>query len=174
MIANCIQAFHSTTNNPVVKEGFKKSVGTVSLALAIWDLIDIGCTISDHKFSLLKCSCRELAILAGRVAVIGIALTSYPGSWLAGSVLTSMFGAPRLISWFGQNLTFSATPWHPRHVISIASAILSLPSLFYLFSASKEEERPLSDYEVKWISLFNAMTSRANLHLVNQLVRKMF
>ncbi|MGZ3732296.1 MAG: hypothetical protein ACXU9U_00955, partial [Parachlamydiaceae bacterium] len=122
-----------------------------------------------------------LACVAG---VICTGLTSQPGVFIASRLLGLAFSTPQLERVFGPNTIFVINPTHPRHIISIAGAILMAPQAlhnFYLFG--KNVCQKISAYRNNQIDEpvefgllllpFIELTTRPVLHLGNRLVSLM-
>ncbi len=179
-ITSVLKEVQKFLNNPVVKPTIKKIIGIANVIFGIWavyDLIDSarrGTLWSNKKETLIN-----VIEISARVSVIGLALSTWPGSVLVGRVATAIFGDKLLLSWFGPNLNFATTPWHPRHVVSIVSVAMGVPALVYevylgvksFFSDSKTGST-LKERVLYVINTFNVLTSRAALHCGNALMRR--
>lgn len=111
----------------------------------------------------------------GDVGLVLNSAVSPMGVVVISKIVHLFFSSGKLESFFGKNTIFAVNPWHPRHVVSVASAILMAPAMvkeaqrFYqwawLGKVSHDHYRQ-SDW-MKRALIFNFLFHRVTLHLLN-------
>jgi hypothetical protein len=192
---NFLNASVQILNQPIVKEGVKRVLGTVTFAfglVAIYDIYQIsqGREISTETFpnspKWVQVA-HKVIIVCAKISIILSAGVSQPGVFIISSLVGCFFSTGQLDQVFGPNTIFAVNPWHPRHVISIAAVILALPSIIkstyeginWAYNKFQEYQTTppdvqndwLTDAKVRLIALFNTATSRPTLHMGNQLAQ---
>jgi hypothetical protein len=181
-------------NQPVVKEGIKNIAGTVTFTFGLVEAYDIyqilkgrPVTTENHKSDpkWLQVA-SKVAIVCSKISLILSAGTSRPGIFIISTLAGQVFSSSQLTSVFGPNKSFVLNPLHPRHVFSVAALLLVLPSAgLSLYRAvneylegkakakvkAKADKNWLTDYRVRLMNLFTAVTSRPTLHIGNQVCR---
>lgn len=182
-------------NQPMVKEGVKNIVGTVTFVFGLVEIYDIYQIACGREITTEACSdypkwmqvANQVIIVGAKISLILSAGVSRPGVFIISSLIGSVFSTSQTTQVFGSNTLFAINPWHPRHVVSIAAVILMMPSLAQLaykgINWACKKIRPhqntptkeldvkiwLTDSKIRLMSLFNVATSRPTLHLGNQL-----
>lgn len=196
-IKNGIIAISQLLNQPCVKDGVKKIVGVAHFALgalAVYDICQIlnGREISteaSNESEPWKQTALKVIVLFAKFGLVLSALTSPIGVAIISAAVGAFFSAPQLEAVFGANTIFAINPWHPRHVVSIAGAILMAPAAALAIYKAGEwlchkvcqlkdtGTEPTGDENVSWLSdaktrvfaLFSEATGRPVLHMGNQL-----
>jgi hypothetical protein len=174
-------------NTPGVKEGVKNVAGVATFAFGIFEAYDLIQIITCKReiSSITPEGTRDWATLAYKIAVICAKLSiilsagvSRPGLFIISSIFGQIFSTEQLESVFGLNTIFAINPWHPRHIASIAATVLALPILLHTcFTLCREGKSAqnggpfITDAKVKFMDVFNFLTSRPTLHLGNQFCR---
>ncbi len=134
---------------------------------------------------------NKVIIVCAKISLILSAATSPPGVFIISTLVGCVFSTVQLERVFGPNTIFAINPWHPRHVVSIASVILAMPIIIqsvckgvawaykkisqYHEKSSNEPSRMwLTDAKLRLMVFFNTITSRPVLHTGNQLSRYVF
>jgi len=174
-----------TLNQPIVKETVNKVVGVGHLAFGALAVYGLYNQYNDLKISLddpWKETAFEVSKIAFFVGSICTGLTSQPGVFIASYVLGLAFSTPQLERIFGPNTIFVINPTHPRHIISIAGAILMAPATLHsLYEIGNIAYHKVSDYLGdrksgktfsfdNFIPLLIQLTTCPVLHLGNGLV----
>lgn len=124
----------------------------------------------------------KVTFLFARIAIVTSTFTSPPGLSIISVVAKKCFTANQLIRFFGPNLNFVSTPYHPRHIVSITACLLGIPETIKMLwnlslnKPEKEKEHPdtlLSEREIQVINTWNTVTSRPSLHFFNYLFRQL-
>ena len=182
-------------NQPVVKEGVKNFCGSVTCVFGLVEIYDLyqitlGCEISTETCPTspkwLQVA-HKVVIVCAKISLVLSAGVSRPGVFMISSLVGCVFSTVQLDRVFGPNTIFAVNPWHPRHVISIAAVILALPSVIqstykgvnwinkkvfhYQNISVPQNNNWLTDSKVRFMILFNTITSRPTLHIGNQLSR---
>lgn len=185
-------------NNSVVKEGVKNVAGIFTLAFGVAEIYDLyrisilrvrnvstEATTVSHSWSNIA---YKVVVVCAKISLILSAGVSRPGVFLISSLMGAIFSTAQLERAFGANTIFAINPWHPRHVVSIAAAVLALPSIIETgynaiswisrkirkLPAPTPELSPtywMTDTKLRVMNLFNTVTSRPTLHLGNQFCR---
>lgn len=184
-------------NQPIVKEGVKNIAGSITLVFGLIEVYDVYQIAHGREISTETCPtspkwvqvANKVVIVCAKISLILSASVSRPGVFIISSLAGHVFSTTQLESVFGPNTIFAINPWHPRHVISIAAVILSLPliaqstykginwmykKICHHQSMPKDESDVsnwLTDTKVRMMSIFNAFTSRPTLHVGNQISR---
>lgn len=184
-------------NQPIVKERVKNIASKVTFVFGLVEIYDVYQIAKGRKIATETCSndpqwiqvANKVVIVCAKISLILSAGVSRPGVFIISSLVECSFSTSQLNQVFGHNTIFAVNPWHPRHVVSLAAAVLGLPSLIQ--SCYKNIKRPhnksflhqhtpvdrlkvkvwLTDTKVRLMTLFNTVTSRPALHLGNQLGR---
>jgi len=170
------KALYFLFNQPRVKETIKKIIGTANLIFAAWVIYD-WVIKNRPPCSQQKTFLTRLIVLAAIMSIIGLALSTAPGSQIVGTITSSLFKEKRIVQWFGPHLNFATTPFHPRHIVSIVSVMLGIPALVHLIYTTIRPENDAARGKDRWIYLinaFNIITSRVALHAGNAFVRRNF
>jgi hypothetical protein len=181
-------------NQPYVKEKVKTITGTVSFTFGLIEIYDLGCLLRRHSFIQDTTSVRnvnwiwtaqKVIRICHSVSLILSASVSRPGVFLISSLAGRICSAPKLEQLFGPYTTFALNPWHPRHIASIAAVLFAIPSLMQLgYQGMRWTYRRISSYsqrlnelssgaeystciQTKLMIVFNTLTSRPILHLLN-------
>lgn len=177
-------------NQPLVKEGVKNVAGAVTCAFGIVELYDIyqimrgreiGGDINPQSPAWAQVAAK-VAIFCAKLSLVLSAGVSRPGVFVISMFVGQFFTTAQLEAVFGPNTTFALNPWHPRHVCSIAAAILALPAVIQLMCQgiswlcreiehyqNQPQDHWLTDFKVRIMVLFNTITSRPMLHIGNRL-----
>lgn len=184
-------------NQPIVKEGVKNVVGSMTFVFGLFEVYDVYQIARGREISTETCStspkwvqvANKVVIVCAKVALILSAGVSRPGVFIISSIVGRVFSTTQLERIFGPNTIFAINPRHPRHVISIAAVILSLPCVIqstckginWVYKTMRPNQNTpidkspvnywLTDHKLRLMTLFNAMTSRPTLHVGNQLGR---
>lgn len=121
------------------------------------------------------CKCWHLtgAIYAGEsliqnhdLSLSTMAKISVISTSLSETLVPYLFDLPIMISLFGKSLNFETTPYHPRHVFSLATWSFSLFIVTAYAFQNSHKEQP-------WVGICELvhMTHRTTLHELNALVR---
>lgn len=182
-------------NKPLIKEGIKDVAGVVTCAFGIVELYDIyqimcGREIGgdlDPQAPAWAQVATKVSIFCAKLSLVLSAGVSRPGVFVISTLVGQVFTTPQLEAVFGPNTTFALNPWHPRHVFSIAAAILALPAVLHLMyqgvswvcrEVEQFQDNPqdhwLTDFNVRIMALFNTITSRPMLHVGNRLGHFLF
>ena len=184
-------------NQPLIKEGVKNIAGSVTFAFGLMEMYDIYQIAKGREVSSESCLnspkwyqvANKTIIVAAKISLILSSGVSRPGVFIVSSLMGSAFTTTQLDTMFGANTIFAINPYHPRHIVSIAAVILALPSIAQ--SACKavnlvykkikhyhndqtitlNAKNVLTDTKIRFMTLFNTITSRPTLHLGNQLGR---
>lgn len=124
----------------------------------------------------------KVILVMAKISIVLNAMTSRPGQFLIGWVATKCIGEEQLLRLFGPNLNFATTPYHPRHVVSIAAFILGLPAtLKSVYDATQwvsrkicqyqAEERSWTDMKIELINFFETLSHRTFIHGANYALR---
>lgn len=110
-------------------------------------------------------------------AILLNSLTSRPGQAIIGWTATKIVGKAQLIRLFGPNLNFVTNPYHPKHVCSIAALLLAIPGVLNTFYDEIQQcfgwkIISLQGRGIQWINIYNTITGRPLLHLVNLAVAR--
>jgi len=120
-------------NQPPVKKAVKKTVGAAHLVFAAWEVYESVKKYRKEEILLShkECFSTRLTVLTAKISMIGFALSTAPGYQIAGSVASFFFSEETLSRWVGPHLNFATTPYHPRHVVSVASFALGIPAFIH-------------------------------------------
>ena len=148
-------------NQPVVKETVKNIVGLVTFTIG---LIAARSLYANGK-PTFKPRCgpnidRAVDVTA-KISLVLSGAVSPPGVWIISSIAGRIFRPEQLTRAFGPNTIFAANPWHPRHVVSIAAAVLNGVTLPFTFGS-----------RLGHLQSFNLVTGRPTLHFFNYLFQK--
>lgn len=182
-------------NQPGIKDEVKNLAGSVTFVFGLVEIYDIYQIALGRQISTETCStspewlqvANKVIIICAKISLILSAGVSRPGVFIVSSLVGGVFSTAQLDSVFGPNTIFAVNPWHPRHVISIAAVVLALPSAIqstykginwmfekvcqYQSTSSQQSNQWLTDSKIRFMSLFNTITSRPTLHVGNQLGR---
>lgn len=185
-------------NRPVIKEGVKNIASTAAFTFGLLEGYDTIQILRGRKISTETHSnqpkwvqvASQIALLCAKISLILSAATSRPGVWIISTLVGSVFSSIQLERVFGPNTIFTVNPWHPRHMFSIAAAILALPALIQstyqginwayttLCSRGDRQASPLerrgswlTDTKIRLMASLNTIISRPAQHLGNQLCR---
>ncbi len=181
-------------NQPLVKEGFKNLAGSVTFAFGLWELYDASQVFRSRQITVETTSedswrrtVDKTVAVCARISLVLSAGVSRPGVFVVSSLAGRLFSTVQLDRVFGPHTIFAVNPWHPRHVVSIAAVCLALPSVvqstYYGLEWLRGRIRPLGEEEkrestrwaidckIRWMVVFNTLTSRPTLHVGNQLSR---
>jgi hypothetical protein len=169
-----VSSFHHWINVAGVKELVKKVIGVAAGVFGVLETYNLFCSWRNGTlWSSRQTTIENLVGLSARVAIIAAACTIPPLSSAVGAVSTAIFGSSRLVRWFGPNVNFVTNPWHPRHVVSIASWALALPALVHaVYSRMQTQKRPSENTPSRIRLAFHLVTHRVTLHGVNALLRR--
>jgi hypothetical protein len=184
-----IQSFHHYVNVPYIKDTVKDAVSAVTFVFGIWEIsnecydcyhslrnrakvIKDSTLVSDYKTA-------KIFITVTKVSIILSAMSSRQGQTIGKWTAERIFTQDQLLRYFGPNLNFETTPTHPRHLLSFAAFILGLPATIKVIGEVITRSKPsegesLRSRTLKWMAVWNTVTSRPALHLGNALVRKLF
>lgn len=114
---------------------------------------------------------RVFKVMRG-VSILLSSLSSRPGQAIVGRIAIKIVGEHQLVQLFGPNVNFVTNPYHPKHVISLAAFLLSIPgtlqSLYeWIPCNGSSDVKSLQDRLSKWLNIYNAVTGRPLLHLAN-------
>lgn len=128
-----------------------------------------------------------MIIVSAKISTVLSACVSRPGVYVISNLVGRVCTADQLYRAFGPTTIFAINPWHPRHVVSIVAVILITPcvvqSTYKSFkwalrqvsiikadsSNTSLQDRFMTDRKVRFLSVFNFLTSRVTLHVSNQL-----
>jgi len=99
------------------------------------------------------------------------ATTPFVASKIA-RVSRTLFSDAFLLKWLGKNGTFAENWKHPRHVVSLAGAILAIPAAIRCFVGAA----PMSRYHrgLHYTALVSLIAGRPGLHLLNAVAQRIF
>lgn len=183
-------------NQPLIKEGVKNIAGSVTFAFGLMEVYDIYQIAKGREVTSESCLtspkwyqvANKTIIVAAKISLILSAGVSSPGVFIVSSLMGSAFSTTQLDKMFGVNTIFAINPYHPRHIVSIAAVILALPSIaqsackavnlaykkikqYHSDKVTANAKNVLTDTKIRFMTLFNTITSRPILHLGNQLGR---
>ncbi len=175
------------------KESIKNITGYATFAFGVVELYDIyqilfhDRPLATEKTPSWHNTANKVIIVAAKLSLLLSAGVSRPGVSLISSLVGRVFSTSQLDRTFGPNTIFAKNPRHPRHIVSIAAAILCSPAVLQSTyktlnwinkkirnSPTKPGKEPsyfLTDARIRWMNFFNFFTSRPTLHIVNQLMR---
>lgn len=181
-------------NQPFVKEGVKNIAGSVNFAFGLIEMYDIYQIIKGYETSTELSFpsskwvqfAHKVAVVCAKISLVLSAGISRLGVFVISSLVGRVFTTVHLERVWGSNTIFTLNPWHPRHVVSIAAALLALPSVTQLAYNGMQalpkriQQHPndpdanpvgswLTDSKVRLMVLFNTVTSRPALHMGNQI-----
>ncbi len=185
-------------NQPVIKEGVKNIASTAAFTFGIIEAHDIYqilrgreiCTETHSDAPKWVQIASKVALVCAKISLILSAATSRPGVFIISTLMGSVFSSGSLEHVFGPNIIFAMNPWHPRHVFSVAAAILALPAsvqstcqgIHWAYTKICQNENGqaqsiegrgvwLTDAKVCMMTLFNSIISLPVQHLGNLLCR---
>ncbi len=183
-------------NQSIVKENIKNIAGTFTFVFGLVEIYDVYRIFRGHEISTEAYLdypkwvqvANKVVIVCAKISLILSAGVSRPGVFMISLLIEYVFSTSQLNRVFGPNAVFVVNPWHPRHLISIVAVILALPSVVQSVCKSlnwtykKIRQYPdmptdrqgvrtwLTDNKIRFMTLFNTVTSRPILHIRNQLV----
>lgn len=199
IITNGLKNFVSLLNQPTVKQSVKNVAGFTTYLFGLVEICDFSFQIGRHGIKYLwkyESPSKTWSETASRVAdtitrtsLILSIFTTPPALVLSRVTLNLILTPDQQLRFFGPNLNFAQTPYHPRHVVSLVSFALGVPAtvsllvdggrkIKALFVANTEENVPvekgrlLSSYRAKLFAAFNTFTSRPVLHGCNYIARR--
>ena len=175
-------------NIPSVKAGVKTAVGTITFIFGVVESYDIYRMIYEKKDSA---ETNTSLLSSAKISLILSATTSWPSVFVISKIAGHLFSNKQLESAFGPNTIFAINPCHPRHLVSFAAVILSLPSVTHsiykgacwayakvrlneklqISHITTKDKSCLTARTIHFMALFNTITSRPFQHLGNQLCR---
>ncbi|MBA3957666.1 MAG: hypothetical protein H0X51_04630 [Parachlamydiaceae bacterium] len=136
MASTYLSQFVKFCNQPVVKESVKTAVGGISFAFGVFEILhetrefvlDLRGRVTFQEKAPWHHTALKAVLFVSKVSLICSAITTRPGVQLASWAFSRIFTKEQLEVTFGKNLTFAKTPWHPRHVTSVAAFLLGVPA----------------------------------------------
>lgn len=203
-------------NSPPVKEGVKDFSGIVTCAFGFLEVYDLYKIIRGRRLSsesdrsvaisankvFKNCFGKDLSkqasdwivvahkiiILSSKISIVLSAGVSRPGVFAISFLANKLFTTQQLQKAFGPNVTYAVNPTHPRHVVSIAAFVLSVPGTIQSVVKTaawirerikktqaiipSKPDRWLTDCRLRAVVCFNFITSRPFLHLSNRLANR--
>ncbi|MGA8164566.1 MAG: hypothetical protein WB791_06015 [Waddliaceae bacterium] len=172
-----IKDLYFILNRPPIKESIKKTIGIVNLIFFAWETYDLISRLKEGTlWSEKNTYPMRLIVLAARISIIGIGLSTTPGYQLVGFAASCLLGEERILQWFGPHYNFEMTPFHLRHIVSIASFILGIPALLHFLYTTircKNHQIRQEDRRVYLMNAFTIAASRVTLHVGNAIAKRM-
>jgi hypothetical protein len=140
-------------NSPPVKNGIKNAFGAISFIGALYTLYEVAA----------KWKTTDKTILFLQTSIILNGIASRPGLAICEWALHQIATPTTLTKIFGKNTIFEINPWHPRHQFNVAVNILAAAALIHVIYTRKAPRI------IAALTVFNFMTGRSTLHLVNDL-----
>lgn len=167
---------NSWLNPSKVKEGVKNVASSVTFLFGIVTIYDLvrkrEVFLGDLQQPKWVHTVNKVIVVCAKISLVLSAGVSRPGVYIISSLSGGIFSTSQLDKVFGPNTIFAINPWHPRHVTSIAAVILGLP--FVIQSTYRCMNRKHGgvckdrlNITMYVMLLFNTLTSRPVLHLVN-------
>ncbi|MCE2982546.1 MAG: hypothetical protein LW832_03155 [Parachlamydia sp.] len=151
-------------NTPIVKEGVKNFAGSVTFCFGLAEVY--------HYFNSRdlpdQSTASKVVKIFAKASILLSACVSRPGVFIISSLAGRVCSPQQLERVFGINTIFAHNPWHIRHSASFAAVILAMP----IMQATRDYSTGTNETEnnLRWIALFNTLTSRPLLHMGNQFV----
>lgn len=180
-------------NQPTVKEGVKNVTSSVTFAFGLVEIYDIYqmykgrgiSTENDSTSPQWMRTANKMIIACAKVSLILSSAASRPGMFIISTIAGKLFTTAQLERAFGPNAIFEVNWKHPRHVVSLAAAIFTMPAVaqsvyrgtYWVYkkvcslqdNTSDQKREPLmTDVKVRMTACFNFVFSRPTLHLGNQ------
>ncbi len=131
-------------NQPEVKEIIKKTIGVATFTFGLYETYNV---LTGH---------RNIVDSLGSLSVVLSATVSKPGIAIISKIHEHIFSKEQSEKIFGPNTIFAINPYHPRHTVSIAALVLGTAGVV------------TPDRHLLQVLLFNILTCRPLLHIVNQ------
>jgi hypothetical protein len=162
-------------NYPLVKEGIKNISGAASFVFGWVEVYDLYKIARGRSFSSEEnpSTIKKISLICTKLSLILSGAASRPGIYIFSKISDSLFTPQQLHRLFGPNTIFALNPRHPRHIFSIAAAVLTAPAIIHLCWSKKIEvdKRFFTDTKAHLMAAINGITSRLALHLGNKIVR---
>lgn len=179
-------------NQPSIKEGIKSLAGGITFSFGLIEIYHSCRRIAHCNEDKAKVACYErshwihtankIIIACAHLSLILSAGVSRPGIWIISSLVGRVFSPAQIEAVWGPCTQFAVNPWHPRHIVSIAAAILALPyalqtayqgarNAYLWFYQMEDKPTANSGFSLRLMTLFNTATSRPTLHLGNRFCR---
>jgi len=155
-------------NHPVVKQNIKNLAGLMTCLFGLMELSSLFFKINKENNN------STIFLFFSRISIFLSPLTTSFGLWLILNL--SLLFPFQIESFFGKNTIFAINPWSPKHVVSIMAVCFALPALFASFKCwlYRKVTNPIVSSWILFVLLFNTLTSRPVLHLMNQLALYLF
>lgn len=188
----------SLLNQPVVKQSVKDGFGLLTCAfgaLAIYNEIhhyrSLQNRVQPPQPRPPEATVAKVIRFMTKLSLVTSLVVSGPGQAVSRRVFSHLFTDEQLLRYFGPNLNFATTPWHPRHISSLLSFALGVPATILTLAkeggwliqkamqdhpplpvvSPKSDEWVLTGRQIRLMATWDLLMSRVSLHLVNHLFR---
>lgn len=184
-------------NQPLVKEGIKNVASTATFAFGVLEIYDLcqimrGRVVSSDRYPNYPKWVQvadKVVVVCAKISLVLSTGVSRPGVYIISTLVGRVASTAQLERVFGPSTIFAVNPWHPRHIFSIVAVLLALPAIAQSackgvnwayhkvrYHAEPGQNRAsgigISDTKIRFMNLFNTLTSRPVLHIGNQLGRR--
>ena len=188
-ITNYLRSSLHYLNEPTVKSSIKYAIGLPTFTFGVLEILDATTMylvprlgheprkVRDLQPSTWRDTTNKVINVLSRVSLVTSTMTTPQGLKICGWAANKIFTPEQLIRYFGPNLNFETTPWHPRHVLSLISFAIGVPGTvgalcnkFVWFKPSRTLRWVTDNGAARYVT-WNTLTSRPAQHGLNYLFR---